>query len=154
MKGKILDYSFQQNSGVIAGDDGNRYTFENHDWKGEGLPSRGMNIDFTTEGSIAREIYLSLDSPAGVSGEKSKIAAGLLAIFLGGLGIHKFYLGFTAQGLIFLLTNTIGWVVTIFLLGLPNIILGIIALIEGILYLTKTDQEFEQIYVIDKKKWF
>ena len=38
MKGKILDYSFQQNSGVIAGDDGNRYTFENHDWKGEGLP--------------------------------------------------------------------------------------------------------------------
>ncbi|MDI9480938.1 MAG: TM2 domain-containing protein, partial [Bacillota bacterium] len=90
----------------------------------------------------------------GVSGEKSKIAAGLLAIFLGGLGIHKFYLGFTAQGLIFLLTNTIGWVVTIFLLGLPNIILGIIALIEGILYLTKTDQEFEQIYVINKKKWF
>ena len=142
MKGKILDYSFQQNSGVIAGDDGNRYTFENHDWKGEGLPSRGMNIDFTTEGSIAREIYLSLDSPAGVSGEKSKIAAGLLAIFLGGLGIHKFYLGFTAQGLIFLLTNTIGWVVTIFLLGL-NIILGIIALI-GILP-TKTDQELNNL---------
>lgn len=154
MKGKILDYSFQQNSGVITGDDGNRYTFQNHDWKGENLPSRGMSIDFTTEGNIARDIYLSLDSASGTSGEKSKIAAGLLAIFLGGLGIHKFYLGFTAQGLIFLLTNTIGWVITIFLLGIPNIVLGIIALVEGIIYLTKTDQEFEQLYVIDKKKWF
>ena len=154
MKGKILDYSFQQNSGVIAGDDGNRYTFENHDWKGEGLPSRGMNIDFTTEGSIAREIYLSLDSPAGVSGEKSKIAAGLLAIFLGGLGIHKFYLGFTAQGLIFLLTNTIGWVVTIFLLGLPNIILGIIALIEGILYLTKPIKNLNKFTLLIRRNGF
>ena len=103
---------------------------------------------------MAREIYLSLDAAPAVSGEKSKIAAGLLAIFLGGLGIHKFYLGYTAQGLVFLLVNTIGLVITIFLLCIPNIVLGIMALVEGIIYLTKTDEEFEQTYVIGQRKWF
>lgn len=87
-------------------------------------------------------------------GSKNKIAAGLLAIFLGGLGIHKFYLGYIGPGLVFLLTNTIGWFVTIFLLGLPNFALGIIALIEGIIYLTKPDEEFEQTYVVGRKPWF
>lgn len=155
MKGRILDYSFQNGSGVISGDDDKRYTFQNHDWKEEKLPIKGMRVDFTTFGdNVAREIYLSLDTSPGVSGQKNKIAAGLLAIFLGGLGIHKFYLAYTAQGLIFLLVNTIGWVITIFLLGIPNAILGIIALIEGIIYLTKTDEEFEQLYVLGKKKWF
>jgi TM2 domain-containing membrane protein YozV len=154
MKGKILDYSYQNNSGVITGADGNRYTFQNHDWKGDKIPARGMSVDFDTDGNIAKDVYQALDSVSGTTGEKSKIAAGLLAIFLGGLGIHKFYLGFTGPGLVFLLINTIGWAVTIFLLGIPNIILGIIALIEGIIYLTKTDEEFEQMYVIGKKQWF
>ncbi len=154
MKGKILDYSFQSSSGVITGDEGNRYSFQNQDWKGEKLPARGMSVDFTTEDDVAREIYLSLDAAPAVSGEKSKIAAGLLAIFLGGLGIHKFYLGYTAQGLVFLLVNTIGLVITIFLLCIPNIVLGIMALVEGIIYLTKTDEEFEQTYVIGQRKWF
>jgi hypothetical protein len=44
--------------------------------------------------------------------------------------------------------------VTIFLLGLPNAALEIIALIEGIIYLTKSDEEFEQTYVVGKKPWF
>ena len=39
MKGKILDYSFQSSSGVITGDEGNRYSFQNQDWKGEKLPA-------------------------------------------------------------------------------------------------------------------
>lgn len=154
MKGKVLDYSFQESSGVISGDDGNRYTFQNSDWRSEKLPGRGMSVDFDTEGSIAKDIYLSLNAAAGTSGEKNKIVAGLLAIFLGGIGIHKFYLGYTGPGLVFLLINTVGWVITIFLLGIPNIILGVIALIEGIIYLTKTDEEFEQTYVIGKKEWF
>lgn len=154
MKGRVLDYSLQESSGVISGDDGNRYTFQNSDWRSEKLPSRGMSVDFDTEGSIAKDIYLSLNAASGTTGEKSKIAAGLLAIFLGGIGIHKFYLGYTGPGLVFLLINTVGWVITIFLLGIPNIILGVIALIEGIIYLTKTDEEFEQTYVIGKKEWF
>lgn len=84
----------------------------------------------------------------------NKIVAGLLALFLGELGIHKFYLGFTGPGLVYLLTNTVGWVIILFLLGIPNMILCAMALIEGIIYLTKTDEDFEQTYVIGKKKWF
>lgn len=90
----------------------------------------------------------------GSGGSKNKIAAGLLAIFLGGLGIHKFYLGFTLPGLVFLLTNTFGLILTIWMLCIPNFALGIIALIEGIIYLTKSDEEFERLYVVERKQWF
>jgi hypothetical protein len=52
------------------------------------------------------------------------------------------------------LTNTIGFAVTWLFLFIPNIVLGIIAIVEGIIYLTKTDEEFEQVYVVQKKQWF
>ena len=80
-------------------------------------------------------------------GEKSKIAAGLLAIFLGAFGIHKFYLGYTKAGVIMLLVS----VLSLFLLSW---IMGIIALIEGIIYLTKDDYDFYMTYVANKKPWF
>ena len=152
MKGKILDFSIQSNSGAISGEDGDRYNFDGADWKGDSNPARGMSVDFSSEGNQAKEVYLAVSSTT--SSGKSKIAAGLLAIFLGGLGIHKFYLGYTVPGVIFLLINTVGWVITWMLLGIPNIIIGIIAFIEGIIYLTKSDEEFEQTYVISKKQMF
>jgi len=157
MKGRILDYSVQSNSGVIDGDDGVRYSFTGAEWRGDGVPSRGMYVDFYPEQTEARAVYIALGSSSSVTtGEKKKdkVVAGLLAIFLGGLGIHKFYLGFTGPGLVFLLTNTVGFIITIFMLGIPNMILAVIALIEGIIYLTKTDQEFEQTYVVEQKQWF
>lgn len=79
---------------------------------------------------------------------KSKVAAGLLAIFLGGLGIHKFYLGYTTQGIILLLVSLLGW----FLFG--PVIACVISLIEGIIYLTRSDEEFYRLYVLNKKEWF
>lgn len=85
---------------------------------------------------------------------KNKTTAGILGILLGGLGIHKFYLGYTAQGLIPLLANTVGLLITWPMLFIPNYLIGIIGLIEGILYLTKSDEEFEQTYVKHKKPWF
>jgi len=75
--------------------------------------------------------------------DKSKLTAGLLAIFLGYFGIHKFYLGYTSAGAIQI-------VISIFTCGVGSII----PLIEGIIYLTKSDAEFEQIYVIGEKQWF
>jgi TM2 domain-containing membrane protein YozV len=93
-----------------------------------------------------------LGSPA--SGSKNKTAAGLLAILLGWWGIHKFYLGFTGPGLVYLLINTIGFAITWLLLFMPNIALWVMALVEGIIYLTKSDEEFEQTYLIQKKQWF
>ncbi|MCF2706209.1 NINE protein [Arcanobacterium haemolyticum] len=81
------------------------------------------------------------------TGEKSKVVAGVLAILLGSIGVHKFYLGYHVAGVIMLLA-------TILTLGFGGIVTGPIALIEGIIYLTKTDPEFEQIYVRGNKAWF
>ncbi len=152
MKGQILDFTVQSNSGLITGTDGNRYEFTGAEWRSASSPTRGMNVDFDPDGKLAKAIYISVG--AATPGSKSKVAAGVFGILLGGIGIHKFYLGFTGPGLVFLLTNTIGFAVTWLFLFIPNIILGVIALVEGIIYLTKTDEEFEQIYVVGKKQWF
>jgi TM2 domain-containing membrane protein YozV len=154
MRGKILNYSIQSGQGVISGKDGTRYTFDGADWCEDSAPDRGISVDFDVDGKRAIDVYRDGASAGGQTGSKDKTAAGLLAIFLGFWGIHKFYLGFTGAGLVYLLINTIGWVVTIFLLGLPNFVLGIIAFIEGVIYLTKSDEEFHQRYVVEKKQWF
>ncbi len=81
------------------------------------------------------------------AGADKKIAAGICGILLGGLGIHKFVLGYTTAGIIMLL-------VTVLTLGFGGFVMGIIGLIEGIIYLTKTDEEFVATYVTGKKAWF
>jgi TM2 domain-containing membrane protein YozV len=77
----------------------------------------------------------------------NKIAAGLCAILLGSLGIHKFILGLTTPGLIMLLASVLTC-------GVGAIVMHIIGLIEGVIYLTKSDEEFYQTYVVEKKGWF
>ena len=72
----------------------------------------------------------------GVTGEKDKLAAALIAIFLGGLGIHKFYLGDNRMGVLYL---------CFFWTGIP----AVLGIIEGIVYLTKDEQEFQRRYVKD-----
>ena len=112
-----------------------------------------LNADISApaQASSERESSSSRQSlSAAVSGEKSKIAAGLLAIFLGTLGVHKFYLGYTKEGLIMLLITILGSI----LFGLGAIVMAVIAFIEGIIYLTKTDEQFEAIYVQGEKGWF
>jgi hypothetical protein len=67
------------------------------------------------------------------SGGSRKLTAGLLAILLGGIGVHKFYLGRTGQGVLYLLFC---W----------TFIPALVGLIEGIVYLTMTDQAFAEKY--------
>ncbi|MEL1255659.1 TM2 domain-containing protein [Flavobacterium sp. DGU38] len=74
--------------------------------------------------------------------ENKKIVAGILGILVGYLGIHKFYLGYTKEGIIQILLNLA--------CGLG----GLIGLIEGIIYLVKTDEDFYQTYQVGKKGWF
>ena len=62
--------------------------------------------------------------------QKSKIVAGLLGLFLGGLGVHNFYLGYTGKAVAQLLLTLIGWIILI-----GPIISGIWALIESVLIL-------------------
>ena len=82
--------------------------------------------------------------------ECNKIAAGLLAILLGWLGIHKFIMGYTTEGVIMLVVSLVGF----FICGIPTFVMGIIGLIEGIMYLTKSDEDFIKTYVEGKKGWF
>ena len=77
-----------------------------------------------------------------VAPEKSKLVAGLLGILLGGLGVHRFYLGDVAGGIIRIVANILCFAGSI------------IGLIEGIIYLTKSDADFQRIYVVEKKGWF
>lgn len=64
---------------------------------------------------------------------KNKLAAGLLAIFLGDFGAHKFYLGKPGTGLIYLL---------FFWTGIP----AVIGVIEGIIYLLSSEEDFQRKY--------
>lgn len=88
---------------------------------------------------------------APIVSSKDHVAAGLLAIFLGSLGIHKFYLGYNTAGFIMLAVTILGGLLTF---GLAAAVMGIIAFIEGILYLVKSQSEFEQIYVFNQREWF
>ncbi|TLT02326.1 hypothetical protein [Aliarcobacter cibarius] len=58
MKGKILDYNIQDSKGAISGNDGNRYYFENSEWKGNVSPKVNQVVDFETDGQNAKSIYL------------------------------------------------------------------------------------------------
>lgn len=84
-------------------------------------------------------------------GSKDHVAAGLLAIFLGWLGLHKFYLGYNTQGFIMLGVSVIGGLVTF---TLAVWVIWVIAFIEGIIYLSKNQTEFDQIYVKGTREWF
>jgi len=75
--------------------------------------------------------------------ESKRVLAGILAILLGGLAIHKFILGYTKTGIIQL-------ILTFATCG----VVGIISFIEGIIYLTKSDEEFIKTYQTNKKEWF
>jgi TM2 domain-containing membrane protein YozV len=81
-------------------------------------------------------------TPAPVGAEK-KLVAGLLGILLGGFGVHKFYLGYTKEGIIQV-------VVTFATCGIGSLV----GLIEGIIYITKTEQDFVNTYITNKKPWF
>jgi TM2 domain-containing membrane protein YozV len=79
--------------------------------------------------------------------ENKKLIAGILGILLGTFGVHKFVLGYQKEGMIMLF-------VTILTCGIGGGVMGIIGLIEGIIYLTKTDEEFYEMYQLNQKTWF
>jgi len=82
-----------------------------------------------------------------MNGAEKKIAAGVLGILLGSFGVHKFVLGYQREGLIMLL-------VSVLTCGIAYPVMQIIGIIEGIIYLTKTDAEFIAIYVENQRSWF
>lgn len=95
------------------------------------------------------------DGLKGAGGENKKILVGILAIILGSLGVHKFLLGYNKEGFILLGFTLISYVLACFIIGAFLVwIPGVIGLIEGIIYLTKSDEEFYNTYQVGKKPWF
>ena len=76
--------------------------------------------------------------------ESKRVIAGILGILFGALGIHKFVLGYTKEGIIMLVLALITC----------GSVPSLIGFIEGIIYLTKSDEEFIEMYQVNQKGWF
>lgn len=78
-----------------------------------------------------------------IPGAEKKVLCGILGILLGAWGVHRFMLGDTKGGILRI-------VITFITCGIGSVI----GLIEGIIYLTKSDEEFVQTYITGNKEWF
>lgn len=155
MRGKVLGVDPKTGKGQISGEDGARYQFDKEDWSAKAPPAIGADVDFEAQGKNAVSVFRidagALQASVGaVKSDKNKIVAALLAFFLGGLGIHKFYLGYNGAGLAMLLLSIFGAI----LLFIPTIIIGLISFIEFIIYVVTDDADFEERYVRNNRPWF
>lgn len=87
--------------------------------------------------------YQSAPPPLPPDVNSTKILCGLMGILFGGLGVHRFILRDVTGGVLRI-------VITVLTCGLGSVI----GLVEGIIYLTKSDQEFYTTYMLGKRDWF
>ncbi len=145
MRGQILGVDARTGDGLVAGDDGRRYTFRPEDWANQGQPAIGLKVDFDTEDLRARSIFplpgqvpaRQAPAPAAVVSDRNKLVAALLAFFIGVLGVHRFYLGRTGSGIVMLVLSI---TVVGLLLTVPW------SIIDMIRYLVMSDEEFAARY--------
>lgn len=104
--------------------------------------ARGKAKEFTNEANEAFE---------KISGNNKKVLAGILAILLGGFGIHKFVLGYTKEGIILLIATVL---LSLLSFGFLGFLVWVFTVIEGLIYLTKSDEDFYNTYQVGKKPWF
>jgi len=113
--------------------------------------------DFAEEAKETAEEFVEevKETFSSDNGENKKVLAGILGIVLGAFGVHKFILGYNKEGFILLGVFIAGFILSCFLIGYLFVwVPGVIGLIEGIIYLTKSDDEFYQTYQVGKKPWF
>lgn len=124
MRGNILEYSQHQDTGIISGQDGNRYNFSRSNIRTGSAPLKGALVDFEPSEGVATDIVYIITK--GTS-STSRAVYIILALFFGLLGVHNFYAGRTTWGIILLL-NTL--LLTWFLVGANLAVAAIIILIE------------------------
>jgi TM2 domain-containing membrane protein YozV len=93
----------------------------------------------------------SAGSAPAIPVRSKRVLAGVLALFFGGLGIHKFALGMVGTGLIMLFTSVC---ISFLTFGFGYFVMHAVGFVEGIIYLSKSDQEFNQTYVVERRNWF
>ncbi len=80
-----------------------------------------------------------------------QLLSGYCGIIFGGLGLHKFVLGYSAEGSIMLVVSLIG---IVFAYGIPFLVMQLVGLLEGMIYLNKSHEEFVDTYFANKQGWF
>ena len=83
--------------------------------------------------------------------QKSHVVAALLAFFGGMFGIHKFYLGYYQTAFTMMAASIVGGIVTF---GLAAAVVWVVAVVEGATYASRTQTQFEEAYVRDRRDWF
>ena len=91
----------------------------------------------------AKDVYEQVRTDEG----SKRVLVGILAILFGSLGLHKFILGYQKEGIIMLAISFLS-------LGILATLVALIGIIEGIIYLSKSDDEFFNTYQIGNKPWF
>jgi TM2 domain-containing membrane protein YozV len=146
MRGQVLGVDTRTGDGIVAGEDGRRYSFRPTDWAHRGEPAIGMEVDFETQENRALSIFPvpgTTPAPAvrthpPVQNDRNKYVAAVIAFVVGPLGIHRFYLGRTGSGIVMLvLTCTVVGLI----LSVPW------AFIDMVRYLIMSDREFDERYV-------
>ncbi|MBY9062806.1 TM2 domain-containing protein [Sphingomonas yunnanensis] len=147
MRGQILGVDVRSGDGLVAGEDGERYTFSPEDWAQHGEPMRGQLVDFEAAAGRARNVFpvpvapaaTALPAPAASvpTTDRSKYIAAVLAFLFGIFGIHRFYLGRVTSGIVMaVLTFTvIGALVTVPL-----------SIVDMVRYLVMSDRDFAARY--------
>jgi len=80
-----------------------------------------------------------------------QLLAGYSGIIFGCFGIHKFILGYPAEGLIMLVVSLVAGYFTY---GFTLLIMQLVGLIEGMIYLNKSHSDFVNTYFVNKQGWF
>ncbi|MHC9418746.1 TM2 domain-containing protein [Sphingomonas citri] len=147
MRGQILGVDVRSGDGLVAGEDGERYTFSPEDWAQHGEPSRGQLVDFEAAAGRARNVFPVPTAPAAAplplaaapapTTDRNKYIAAVLAFLFGMFGIHRFYLGRVTSGIVMaVLTFTvIGALVTVPL-----------SIVDMVRYLVMSDRDFAARY--------
>lgn len=129
------DERFCPNCGQARGEENNAY---NNNVNYYGAPNINQDLSGTQINSAEDVERMNVPKSA-----KSKTTAGVLALLLGAWGIHKFYLGYYGTGVIMIL-------ICFLTCGMSYIL----AIIEGIIYLSMSNQDFYLTYVQNEKHWF
>jgi len=147
MRGQVLGVDARTGDGIVAGDDGRRYSFKPEDWAARGEPAIGLQVDFETHENRALTLFpvpgsapVATVAPAPSAAEpndRNKFVAAVLAFLFGPLGIHRFYLGRTGTGIVMLV--------------LSCTIVGLLAtvpwgFVDMIRYLVMSEREFATRY--------
>ena len=145
--------------GTITGEDGSSYNLITEDIlvntkqiEGRGLV--GHKVFFIPNGAQAKRVIVRDDilgiyivaADGSFIGNGDRLISAIIAVLLGLIGAHKFYLGYKSQGILMFLAGTVGW-----LLIFPPFISFVISIAEAFIYLSKTDQEFYDTYIAKER---